>query len=87
MNCYIDTYGGVNNYVILHVCKQVHAKWMYFFRGIVPRVYKNFLMMLFHKGTQVKNSNLESAMKNTQIDPEINVLEDSRDEVLCTSKV
>lgn len=58
-----------------------------FFRGIVPRVYKNFLMMLFHKGTQVKNSNLESAMKNTQIDPEINVLEDSSDEVLCTSKV
>lgn len=44
-------------------------------------------MMLFHKGTQVKNSNLELAMKNTQIDPEINVLEDSRDEVLCTSKV
>lgn len=83
MNCYIDTYWGVNNYVILHVCKQVHAnEW-----GIVPRVYKNFLMMLFHKGTQVKNSNLESAMKNTQIDPEINVLEDSRDEVLCTSKV
>lgn len=37
--------------------------------------------MLFHKGTQVKNSNLESAMKNTQIDPEINVLEDSRDKV------
>lgn len=43
--------------------------------------------MLFHKGTQVKNSNLESEMKNTQIDPEINVLEDSSDEVLCTSKV
>lgn len=58
-----------------------------FFRGIVPRVYENFLMMLFHKGTQVKNSNLELAMKNTQIDPEINVLEDSRDEVLCTCKV